>query len=580
MLNARQLLLLERLESQPCPLAELALLTSVSTRTVLRDIDYLNVILGGHARVTSQGNHGIWLDIIDRQHYFRLLQRHDNDDRLLALLLINGSTPRQQLADSINLPELRIAEMLLRLRHRYEKVFTLAGRPGVGYYVDETQPRQVLILASLLRKDPFVIPLKGVTTRTVERLKASTRALTGWPALTRDDIACVILAVWATRNRLQHGSAAQSGESLTGSIENAGLYFSQPMLNTALALLDLLQQQAERITAHFVETLLQQTLAAHPAGMIDAQLTVDLVGHLTRCAASPCWLAENRQASMLNLKAAWPVAFDMSVHFTGLLRQTLSSAVFDSDLIGLYFACALERHQAGPLPVLLLADSHAVASINKIAIERGIPHCQVIVADSPTALSELLKTHPPACIVNNSAAPLPDVSQPTIAIRHLITDAGIARIREQLESAAIRQHLPRLFPAHGSFHYDNHRRESWQAICAGICQQLTDNGLLRAEDARRLCQREREGENLIVNHLAIPHCWSDSEPSFRGFFITLQQPVTVNHEQVNHVLIACASATASHERRIFSYLANVLIRQPVGKIAELRGYEDFIALLR
>ncbi len=43
---------------------------------------------------------------------------------------------------------------------------------------------------------------------------------------------------------------------------------------------------------------------------------------------------------MNNLKAAWPAAFDMSLHFLARLREKLDIPLFDSDLIGLYFACA------------------------------------------------------------------------------------------------------------------------------------------------------------------------------------------------------------------------------------------------
>lgn len=52
---------------------------------------------------------------------FQLLQKHDNDDRLLALLLLNTFTPRAQLASALNLPETWVAERLPRLKQRYER---------------------------------------------------------------------------------------------------------------------------------------------------------------------------------------------------------------------------------------------------------------------------------------------------------------------------------------------------------------------------------------------------------------------------------------------------------------------------
>lgn len=102
---------------------------------------------------------------------------------------------------------------------------------------------------------------------------------------------------------------------------------------------------------------------------------------------------------------------------------------------------------------------------------------------------------------------------------------------------------------------------------------------ITADEAQRIIAREGEGENLIVNRLAIPHCWSEQERRFRGFFITLAQPVEVNNEVINHVLIACAAADARHELKIFSYLASVLCQHPEEVIAGLTGYEAFMELL-
>ncbi|MNV50523.1 putative frv operon regulatory protein [compost metagenome] len=95
-----------------------------------------------------------------------------------------------------------------------------------------------------------------------------------------------------------------------------------------------------------------------------------------------------------------------------------------------------------------------------------------------------------------------------------------------------------------------------------------------------MCQREQEGENLIVNRIAIPHCWSDRQKPFRGFFITLERGLLVNGEEVQHLVMACASAANRQELKIFSFLANVLNGHSVETIEKIADYEGFIALLR
>ncbi len=168
-------------------------------------------------------------------------------------------------------------------------------------------------------------------------------------------------------------------------------------------------------------------------------------------------------------------------------------------------------------------------------------------------------------IINNSHYLLDDAVNNYITVKNIITAAGIEQIKHFLATAFIRQQPERFFSAPGSFHYSNVRGESWQHITA--------------DEAQRIIAREGEGENLIVNRLAIPHCWSEQERRFRGFFITLAQPVEVNNEVINHVLIACAAADARHELKIFSYLASILCQHPAEIIAGLTGYEAFMELL-
>ena len=70
---------------------------------------------------------------------------------------------------------------------------------------------------------------------------------------------------------------------------------------------------------------------------------------------------------------------------------------------------------------------------------------------------------------------------------------------------------------------------------------------ITADEAQRIMPAKAKGENLIVNRLAIPHCWSEQERRFRGFLLPSPTLIEVNNEIINHVLIACAAADARHE---------------------------------
>lgn len=575
MLNERQLAVLEHLENQPLTLAELARLAGVSTRTLLRDLDYLNLTLSGKARIATNGNAYWRLEIFDRASYFRLLQRHDNDDRLLAVLLLNAFTTRSQLAEALDLPETWISDKLMRLKQRYEKRFTIVGRPGAGYFIAEPEMKRVLILASLLKKDPGLLALHDRVPAPGEAV-----ALANYPDIQRDYLTSVILAVYALRHRLDAPPPANVSDALAGCVANMGLSLRPSALQTLTAILDTLQSRASKVTPQRIAALLEQVRDNHPPAIIDATLVDNMTGHLIRCAATPVWLTENRPGSLNNLKAAWPAAFDMSIRFIALLRDQLDVPVFDCDLIGLYFACSFERNQTERQPVILLSDQNAIATINKMTIEREVLNCRVVIVHSLNALRELLEKLSPACIINNSYFRPDDDLKPCLTFRNMIAPAGIAQIKVAVDTAFIRRHLSRLFPAQGSFHYANTPSQSWEAIMQAVCDTLSAAALISKDEAVRLFEREQEGENLIVNQLAIPHCWSSNRTTFCGYFITLSHPVIINHEPVAHMLVACASATARQELKIFSFLASVLLRYPAQRIAALAGHKDFMRLMQ
>lgn len=560
MLNERQFSLLDAIESQPVSLSVLARQTGVSARTILRDIDYLNFTLSGKAHIRAAGNALYQLDITDRKSYFQLLQRHDNDDRMLALLLIHPVISRAQLADALKLPDGWVAERLPRLKIRHQRAFNLASRPGAGHFVAVDEQKRYLLLANLFRKDPFVFPLPGITPDAYARLQEHCRQLTDWPNISPDYRVSMILAACALREC----------PPFPGAI----------IPKRVLERLNHLQHQAEGMTPAYVRELLTASISAGSPHVVDAQLIEDLTGHLKRCVAMPQWLAENRQGSMNHLKAAWPAAFDMSVKFINHLRTVMDIALIDSDLPGLYFACALERHQHESIPVVMLADQNAIAAINKMAIEREVLNCRVIVVRTKDELDAVCEELTPALIINNGLYTLDGGPRHILTIRNIITPAGIDRIKDFLASAFIRQQPERFFPPEGYFHYHNAAGESWAQIIEAIATRLCAEKHLTPDESQRICQRELEGENLIVNRIAIPHCWSDRQKPFRGFFITLESGLRVNGEEVQHLVMACASAANRQELKIFSFLANELNDHSAETIEKITDYEGFIALLR
>lgn len=569
MLNERQLSLLEKLENQSLTMVALSRGLNVSSRTVLRDIDYLNFTLSGTARIITTPN-GYQLDIFDRRSYFMQLQRHDNDDRMLFLLLTNPFVTRLQLAETLNLPEKIVNDKLTRLKLRYERWFTITSKPNSGHFVDEPHRKKLIILANLVKKDPQIA---GAETE----FFALQQQLTG-KSDNPEFMASLLVAVYTLRNQ---GAEPENGNADTfrAVYDAAGMYLSEPSLREADALANLLRERALSINEPAINELVGQLWQAHGLEEYDQQLIVDLTAHIARCAACPVWLQESRQGSMNNLKAAWPVAFDLSIGLINQIRQRLNIEIYDSDLVGLYFACALERNQGEKHTIVLLAAQNAIATINQMAIERELLNCRVVIARTPDRLRALSEEITPVLVINNSHFALNDFPIETITIKNIIGQAGINLLKEKLEYALIKQKLPLFIPEELSFLYANRSDENWLDVIEQICARLVNEKLLHQGDAQRVYQRESEGQNLVVNHIAIPHCWSESSEKFRGYFIRLAQPVMVNNQMVWHLLLACTSSASRQELKIFSYLANALNGCEPQTISRLKSYDEFMALL-
>lgn len=575
MLSERQLSLLERLENQNLTMKELASGGNVSSRTVLRDIDYLNFTLSDAARISTNGS-GYQLDIFDRNRYFMQLQRHDNDDKMLFVLLTNLYTTRLQLAEALNLPEKIVNDQLARLKQRSSRCFRITSRPNSGHYIDEPRRKKLIILANLIKKAPSAVCASlNLESRVFQLLRQNIEGISD----NSEYCTTLLLAVYALRNQKSPSVPAGNSQTFHAAYEAAGLYLSHDALKEADSLVKALQDSASQVTTTVIGELTNELLISHGLGELDQQLIDDLTAHIARCAARPLWLQESRQGSMNNLKAAWPVAFDLSIGLINQIRQRLNIEIYDSDLIGLYFACALERNQGEKHTIVLLAEQNAIATINQLAIERELHNCRVVIALHPAELYALCEEMTPALIINNSAFPLDTLVAEMLVIKNIINPAGINLVKEKLDYSLIKQKLPQFIPEECSFVYANTPGDQWLTIIKDICARLVKRGLLNKDDAHSVYQRETEGENLVVNHIAIPHCWSESSNQFRSYFICLKHPVMINGESVAHLLLACTSTALRQELKIFSYLANALNRYDAHEIERIRSYPQFMALL-
>ena len=136
------------------------------------------------------------------------------------------------------MPETWVAERLLRLKQRYERTLLLASRPGLGHFIDETEEKRVILLANLLRKDPFLIPLAGITRDNLQHLSTACDNQHRWPLMQGDYLSSLILAIYALRNQLTDEWPQYPSDEIKQIVEQSGLFLGDNAVRTLTGLIE------------------------------------------------------------------------------------------------------------------------------------------------------------------------------------------------------------------------------------------------------------------------------------------------------------------------------------------------------
>ena len=584
MLNNRQLTIIDILEHQNISGLALAKKINVSTRTIMRDIDYINFTLGSAAIIRSPLNSiGYTLDILEREAFYRALSKHDNDDRILLELLTQPYVTLSGFANILKLPATIVAEKVNQLRARYEKSLCISSKPNAGHYIDEPLLKKTLILANLIKKNPAeVCPLLKSTLESYRAMSAAAKRVQphiDYHYKNGEYLASLLLAVYHMPRETTAGTTQDPYYSQIYAA--ADLPITYALVECATNVINILKQNQSRISPTTLQPLLHSLCLQHREGFVDNELINDLSQHISRYAAYPDYLPDYRNSSINHIKATYPVAFDLSIQLVSKIKEHFGVEIFDIDLIGLYFSCAIERQNRVEQKIILFSSQYAIANINRMAIEREIADTTVFIVNDVNELYALLNDTSPILIINNSQNRLPElVDIKTITLKSIISESGIKKIKDYISHITIRNNLNKFIPAEPAFSYDNAPNQSWLSIISSICQLLERRKIISKADAERIYQRETEGENLIVNHIAIPHCISADKKSFFAVFVRLAMPLMLNGEWVYHVLLTCTNPTATHELQIFSYLAFTLNACDKNQIMQINDHADFIELIK
>ncbi len=568
MLNQRQVQIMERLENGKASGLELAKLTGTSKRTILRDISQMNHLLQAIGDISSSQAGGYQLHIQDKEAYRNLLHQSMYDDELILLeLLRHDFRTLDDLAATLFLSKPMISEKIIFLRGHYTKRLEIKSKPNYGHYLDEPLYRKMVLLANLIDKNPpFFCERLGISQDDYRSLLQEIRTLNEanyYPNIHSAHLVSLILAA----------------DVLENGVKNAATRFS---LSEGLIhfFREEQQKKAKLVTVAEIQVMLQRLAEQYSTPVYDLELVEQLVGHLKRSIAYPIILHDRKLHNIANIKAVYPLAFDLSIAFVASANEAFGIEMYDIDLIGLYFSCAMERMKQVAAKVLLFSDQYAVASINKQMIEKEIQGVEVIIVTHRQELEMALEQQDIKLILNNHPTFQEfSIDVDCMDVKQVITKPELRAIQDMLEKIDVRKNIRTFFPENLAMTYNNEPGDDWNAIVEGICLELEAREVLSADESMKIQEREQKGNNLVINHLALPHCTTQRNQAFFAVFVHLEHSVLVDGAMVQNALVACVNPNVSTELKVFSYLYYVLNEHDGEDILGLKDYATFISCI-
>ncbi|MFD3240829.1 PTS sugar transporter subunit IIA [Rahnella perminowiae] len=549
MLNPRQKEILSALSHQRISGQALARCARISVRTLLRDIDYINYRLGAAGKIIS-GAEGYQLLLEEGRDAEHLLG--NAEDALFLALIFNACLTLESLADTLRLSKSAVIDIISAVRKKSRSQKFIGSRPKHGHSLLLGDHQKVLLLTNLIIRNPACCGDRCATDFS-ERVMSARPLLTmlDYPFGTPVFLAALSLAV----------------EYLPA----AGLSVAD--------ILDPLRDKLAAITPAAVRGILMRVATPLP-GFIDEELISQLTAHIQRSVACPAILPVTALHDFRKIKTTYPQAFDLSLSFVRELNQSLAIDFNDDDWAGLYFACALERTQSAALNLVIYSEYLSMATLNKEIIEREISGVNVIIATHPEQLIASLLHQPVALVLNNHRQyPAMENATAVWSVSELVGQRELEQLRIRLAGLMLYQHSAVCFPESLSFTYANAPQDNWQTVISGICQHLVLCDALTVAEAELIVAREAQGENLIINHLAVPHCSGQRDQPFIGIFVHLENPLLIESQRVQNVLVVCVNARGRQELKMFSHLADALNGCESAQLLGLTTHASFMQCL-
>lgn len=542
MLSDRQLKILTLILNKKYSGNELAELLNSSRRTIVRDMSIIEYWLNQENIGTIDNKNGYTIVTNNSEKINELLSSSENEKfEILYLLLTHDYVTKDDLQDALHITSNELITYIDNLNDSYSNILNINSKLSKGYYVDEALSHKIDLLTSLISvKDELKLRALRETS-------------------------------YSDNDNIQYGGLTHRQSQLlkiTCLLINPEIDFR----NKLNEVMNNKQEQVKKLSHYKIMKILSEVNQKYHLVFNSHELSDKLYGHLERNIMFLTYFQDNIYDQIQILKLNNPFVFDFSKDLSIQFEKQLINNYINYEYIALYMIENQNSIHNKVTNLALIESKYSIANINNMLINDQIKNINLEIIHRKDELVNLSKDS--LLIAAEDELDKFEIRGKTAYVyKGILENNDIESINKIINQFSIEKNMENYFGPNNTCYARNESSKFFDALKIGI-DYFKDEELLSHDEGNQLFQRELEGNQLIINHISIPHITSkELDDDYCLLYIQLEHIVKVDGENIYGILMTIVNQNISEHTQMFSFLYNKISKM---KIEPKYSYQDFI----
>lgn len=572
-MNERQIVIFRLISDAitPVSIETLMGITQKSKRTIFRDLATINQYLSKKELGTIEStNEGYRITLVDNNQSQKIFNHQINDEETILLALVqNDYVTIEQLTEKLYASRFAITEKMNIVKMNYKDVFNISVT-NKGHHLNEPIYKKLLIVANIIQRniDKYLHDLDISTDqyqKTIFFIKESPYFSVSFPNCSPAQIFYLIFATYLITDEINSFCKWISLEDFLSIIADVkSSKYLEEFSNHCMMIKESLSKEKIYNTIE----LLKEEFSIE---FEDEEELIDrLEDHLLRELSYTYYLKDDSLYNISDYMALYPFSFDLSMYFCNYLATMYNFEIYNSKLIGLYFAVYVEKNLKENKKILLYAPQSAISFLNRELLQDYFTGVTIELGDNVEKLSNHYS------LIIDCTQALNSTEYPVVKVKNqLFTKSDLQHFQNILENIYIHNHKKDIFNQPTNFTYPILNQKNWISVIEGITLMLQSKNVISSDERKAILTREQQDNSLIINDIIIPHCISKHSGRFNCYYVHLDNDFIYEDRKIRHVLITVVSPENQKKSNLFKFLYNYFVDNK-DYLSQVNNLEDFI----